>query len=649
MGVPNNRSHIRTSPVTISIRDLFSKINPKDIDFLKYVPNAFLNEDMLAVGEIESTADALEELAKTDRNLFQRIVDVIRDFIRVLRGQPQTKSLVKDLEYIEKRLARVYDSADTKKAAKKTKGEQFSIKSFKDGRQFVDVDVDQKRFDGLNDNELRREARKVIKEKFLGKVIGRNNQAYVKKNSAEEYAYPSKRIQDSDIIEAKMRASTELNNLLDAGENYRNESDGKDGHFHFEATGGFDYYDAIFKVGNKYYYGIVNIMVTKRGKVFKDLTKIEDITNDIIAQYGNNPQGDFVGTSSNDIILNEEDSVKNNISKGSENYSSDESFSIGSPMHEERGIYSKESRFIVDAIYENVNNIPQNDIFSVKSEAIPKDIKKSEYVLNIFKQQGKVANNSIIGEVELAQSGAKSTVFHGFGAGKLAATKAIKSVIENGTIVKKTENYNNSGVDRYVIAARGDIDNKPAYIGVIVKTYPNQKSEKAKFYLHEAIIVETDSPIMTAPQLSEDAVSESVTKNSIHKNEPTVNSKSMWESENYSSDESFSIGSPMQEIRGNLELYESGERTEYEYLLRDSLEKYESGEISREDFLKSIEDEYWNREIEWARSGAGQKGKIKAQNKERAEVKAEVRAEREEKATKQSNIEHIRIFLLTGK
>lgn len=39
VGVPNNRSHIRTSPVNISIADLISKINSKDIDFLKYIPD----------------------------------------------------------------------------------------------------------------------------------------------------------------------------------------------------------------------------------------------------------------------------------------------------------------------------------------------------------------------------------------------------------------------------------------------------------------------------------------------------------------------------------------------------------------------------------------------------------------------------------
>ena len=259
--------------------------------------------DCIFSGDIKKLENMLSGLNYKERNIVMRY---ILDFISYLKKKlAGNKEIVLEISRLEDAFNRMLSEAvDTNKETPTESGRdlQFSVKTFKDGKQFVDVDVDQARFDGLNDNELRREAKKVIKEKFVGKVIGENNKAYVKKDSAEEYAYPSKYMQDSDIIEAKMRASTELDNLVDVGDNYRNEPDGKYGHFHPEATGGFDYYDAIFKVGNRYYYGLVNIMVTNRGKVFKDLTKIEDITNDIIAQYGNNPQGDFVGTSSTDII-----------------------------------------------------------------------------------------------------------------------------------------------------------------------------------------------------------------------------------------------------------------------------------------------------------------------------------------------------------
>ena len=52
MGVPNDRSHVRTSPVTISIGDLFANVNSKDIDFLKYIPDEFLNDEQIQAKEL---------------------------------------------------------------------------------------------------------------------------------------------------------------------------------------------------------------------------------------------------------------------------------------------------------------------------------------------------------------------------------------------------------------------------------------------------------------------------------------------------------------------------------------------------------------------------------------------------------------------
>ena len=68
-----------------------------------------------------------------------------------------------------------------------------------------------------------------------------------------------------------------------------------------------------------------------------------------------------------------------------------------------------------------------------------------------------MAYNEKIGKIELVKSGAKSTIAHG---------------------------------------------------GVVIKSYPRTKNN-SKFYLYEAIIIEADSPSMTAPQLSVDTVGES--------------------------------------------------------------------------------------------------------------------------------------------
>lgn len=101
------------------------------------------------------------------------------------------------------------------------------------------------------------DAKKAIQEKFVGKVIGLTNRAFVNGNTAKEYAFPSKSIKDPNAREAKMRASTELDNLLEARENFRTEPDGRDGHVHPNATGDFRYFDTLFKVGNEYYTGVI--------------------------------------------------------------------------------------------------------------------------------------------------------------------------------------------------------------------------------------------------------------------------------------------------------------------------------------------------------------------------------------------------------
>ena len=61
----------------------------------------------------------------------------------------------------------------TKNAAQEGGGKaQFSLKRTKDGRPYVDVDVDQHLFDGLTTAQMQEKAKNIIKDRFKGKVIG---------------------------------------------------------------------------------------------------------------------------------------------------------------------------------------------------------------------------------------------------------------------------------------------------------------------------------------------------------------------------------------------------------------------------------------------------------------------------------------------
>lgn len=188
---------------------------------------------------------------------------------------------------------------------------RYSLCAFEDGTKFVNVETDQEQFDGLTDKEKRDLAEKIIKERFSGRIIGETNKAFVNSQTAREYAYPSKRLTDSGVLDAKMRASTELDNLLEAGSNFRTAPDGADGHTHPDAVGGFTYFDTLFKVGEEFYKGLVNIKNNAKGALLVDITKIENVTKDTYNSYGKNPKFVFLNDVSNDIKSQNNPNVKN--------------------------------------------------------------------------------------------------------------------------------------------------------------------------------------------------------------------------------------------------------------------------------------------------------------------------------------------------
>ena len=150
----------------------------------------------------------------------------------------------------------------------------MSVQTMPDGTPYVLVDTDQTRFDGLSPAEMRKEARKVILEKFRGKIIGDIDKAFVNKHSAEEYSHSANRRISDDITVAKMRSSAELDNLMSASQYIGSEQD--DGR-HQDAVNGWRKYSVIFDVSGSKFKGEISLKGTMRGWVFYDLTKIENI------------------------------------------------------------------------------------------------------------------------------------------------------------------------------------------------------------------------------------------------------------------------------------------------------------------------------------------------------------------------------------
>jgi hypothetical protein len=163
-----------------------------------------------------------------------------------------------------------------------------------DGRDYVRVDTDQHLFDATSIKDYPKIAHKIIIDKFRGKVIGEAPQnAFVKTLTAGEYAYGGKPLPTTEKS-AKMRASSEIDNLLRAGEFLEHKAD--DGS-HPEAVGGWDYYRTIFEVGGKFFEGKVNIQNNKKGRVFYDVTDVKEMSQGLMTQYDKS-QGQFPKTKS---------------------------------------------------------------------------------------------------------------------------------------------------------------------------------------------------------------------------------------------------------------------------------------------------------------------------------------------------------------
>ena len=278
-----------------------------------------------------------EQMCSENGSLAQKILDAIKNVLSKLRQvlaegdgftPAQNAALLSQLDILKDaeklwtdglvKAAENRDAVGVKESGK----DSYSLRQFEDGRRFVEIDGDTSMFDDLTKREQGALATSIIKKSFAGKVIGVDNRVFVNGRGAGEYGFPVKKLGDVEH-DAKMRASTELDNVVDAGFDFRNEPDGSDGHVHKDVIGGFDYFDAIFKIGDRYFQGTINIKNIAKGKLFKDLTKIKDVTEDISSSYGENPKSTFLRTSSNNSIP--QTSKKDN-----------EKFSLKEPV-EERG------------------------------------------------------------------------------------------------------------------------------------------------------------------------------------------------------------------------------------------------------------------------------------------------------------------------
>lgn len=219
-------------------------------------------------------------------------------------------------------LERLYMQALENRAGAREGDVEYSIGVLSSGQRYIHVDVDQSLFDGLSDVEKLKMAELVIKERFVKKVIGdKEHPAFVNGNTAGEYAHPAAHIDDPAVVDAKARVSTELDDLLKVAYGWHNEPDGKDGHHHPKAVGGFDYALALFKVGKAFYEGTINVEINRKGRLLKDVTKIRKVAEDNYSSREDDSRSVFPDDFSNTKIAQNAPGVKNQSMQNGEKHS----------------------------------------------------------------------------------------------------------------------------------------------------------------------------------------------------------------------------------------------------------------------------------------------------------------------------------------
>lgn len=302
------------------------------------IAQALSENDAEAIGSIEGRLDALEELKNDDRNLFKKLWDIIKDFIANLKGIPQNQRLVEDLEYIEQRMARVYNSKDTKKAAKQSGGVQYSWKNDSKGDKYWHIDTEQDIFKNL---KTKRQFEKAAFDYIIGMrdenivvdAIDGKQMSFIRL-SAEEFtnSEESKNLYANDPImfAQKMRLIPSIKDLA-SNANVNWWSPDQKNHKLFKERG-FENFRGRVGIDNVIFNFVIRSGKAKFGDVFYDI----NLEVDSILPHAKSASEISKSTSLDINVPQKAQSVNNNFMPKSEKYSEDGPFSSGSPMQQAR-------------------------------------------------------------------------------------------------------------------------------------------------------------------------------------------------------------------------------------------------------------------------------------------------------------------------
>ena len=337
------------------------------------------------VREMLGNRNMLAKLTAEKPTFIQRCLNWLKGFKK--KAAAVDTAVAADVQILENRFKTSYNQNKGKIANGIANTSRMSIASI-DGKDTVIVDTDQHIFDGVQREELGNVARKYIQERFRGKTIDGTTYSRI---SEKEYTHSkdTQRLfnQSGSEYSAKMRASTELINLVKTGELIGHESAK---HIKPVNAGGFNRYNVSFILGGKTFNGELLIAQGSNNvATFYDIVKIKESNS----------------TSNNTQVAGRSNALSDNsISKNNEKVN--KKYALSSKKDSEGRVLSAEQQkyFADSKVTDNDGNLlvvyhgTNNDFYTFDSGRVGKGIDQfgSGYYFTTNKDHAGVYGNRTI-------------------------------------------------------------------------------------------------------------------------------------------------------------------------------------------------------------------------------------------------------------
>lgn len=231
---------------------------------------------MFVEEKLLTDSDTIRQLATKDRSVVQKIVDWINNLIQKITGTREQRVL---LDARKKWMAAL---GENKKAPESGADKRFSIYETESGEKYVVLDKHQGLFVGKDESEYPGIVTDFLYEELKDTriPISKYQDVIVNKTGIGKNVHPGKY---EPQYAAKLKASVELEEILQASEYIGGAPDNKDHEF---AKDGFHYYKTIFIVDGKVFECQIDIGINADiGATFYVIHKVKNITSSNYGEY----------------------------------------------------------------------------------------------------------------------------------------------------------------------------------------------------------------------------------------------------------------------------------------------------------------------------------------------------------------------------